>query len=402
MAKDWAGDVKKFVPDADDGVIAGIVRYCGIALQNVDSSLVSYTDPVELGRVRENFLKKKLALTDSDEVLDAAIAKVGERMKGVNFKNRVTVYYLLLEHLGLTHIFAKAGTAAATPVAAGGGNAAIGLVAGAGAAVAAGAAASVGAVKDVAGNVGDAASAGVDAVKSTVGNVAGVAAAGAAAVAAGAAASVDAVASKVGDVAAGLKSVASAPLGLIDGNRKGGLGWLWWLLLGLLALALIWWFFLRAKPEVTPVATTTTTEMTVPAMDDANATAANSTTPVETAAIPDGAGIVSEMRDGKPVVKVYFDTAKADVVPAFGPAAVALKTYLDAHAGSGLGVSGYNDSTGNAAANAVLSKRRADAVKAALVAATIPETAIALVKPEASTDTKTTNAEARRVEVFIK
>lgn len=27
MAEDWAVDVKKYVPDADDGVIAAIVKY---------------------------------------------------------------------------------------------------------------------------------------------------------------------------------------------------------------------------------------------------------------------------------------------------------------------------------------------------------------------------------------
>ena len=32
MAEDWAADVKKYVPSADDKAIAGIVRYCGIAL----------------------------------------------------------------------------------------------------------------------------------------------------------------------------------------------------------------------------------------------------------------------------------------------------------------------------------------------------------------------------------
>ena len=97
MAQDWAENVKKYVPGADDDIIAGIVRYCGIALQKRDSSLVSMTDPTETGRVRENFLKKKLGLTDSDDILDAAIAGVGEIMKGENFKNRVTVYYLLAE-----------------------------------------------------------------------------------------------------------------------------------------------------------------------------------------------------------------------------------------------------------------------------------------------------------------
>lgn len=129
MAQDWAADVKKFVANADDEVITAIVKYCGIALHNQDSSLVSYSDPVELGRVRENFLKKKLGLTQSDADLDAGIAAVGERLKGVNFKNRVTVYYMLLEQFGMMHFFRKGSAAVAgAAAAAGAGAAALGLV----------------------------------------------------------------------------------------------------------------------------------------------------------------------------------------------------------------------------------------------------------------------------------
>ena len=59
---DWSLDVKKYVPDADDTAIDGIIRHCGIALQSRDASLVSFTDKSELERVREKFLKKKLGL----------------------------------------------------------------------------------------------------------------------------------------------------------------------------------------------------------------------------------------------------------------------------------------------------------------------------------------------------
>ncbi len=97
MAQDWLTNVQKYVPDCDEAAVAGIVRYCGIALQNRDSSLVSFGDPAETGRVRDNFLKKKLGRTESDEELDAAIQLVGETMKGESFRNRVTVYYLLAQ-----------------------------------------------------------------------------------------------------------------------------------------------------------------------------------------------------------------------------------------------------------------------------------------------------------------
>jgi len=71
---DWAADVKKYAPNADDAVIAKVVRHCGIALQKADSSLVSFSDQAELDRVKKGFLTKKLEITDSakqDELLAA-------------------------------------------------------------------------------------------------------------------------------------------------------------------------------------------------------------------------------------------------------------------------------------------------------------------------------------------
>lgn len=106
MARDWAADVKKYAGNADDKAISGIVRYCGIALQKADSSLVSFTDREEVARVRDNFLKKKLGLTNSDAEFDQAIKTVADKMKGDRTKNRVTVYYLLAEHFGKLSAFA--------------------------------------------------------------------------------------------------------------------------------------------------------------------------------------------------------------------------------------------------------------------------------------------------------
>lgn len=101
---DWAADVKKYDPHADDAVIAGIVKHCGIALRNADSSLVSFSDPAELGRVKTGFLTKKLEITDA-AAQDAALAAVGETMKGISRKNRVTVYYLLAKNAGKLSLF---------------------------------------------------------------------------------------------------------------------------------------------------------------------------------------------------------------------------------------------------------------------------------------------------------
>jgi len=105
LTKDWAADVKKHVASPDEKAIAGIVRYCGIALKKRDSSLVSFQDNDEVARVRSNFLKKKLGLTGADDELDAAIMVVRDKMKGDRTKNRVTVYYLLAEKFGKLSVF---------------------------------------------------------------------------------------------------------------------------------------------------------------------------------------------------------------------------------------------------------------------------------------------------------
>src|SRR5690242_19443941 len=105
MAENWSADVKKYGPDANEKVIAGIVKYCGIALQKRDSSLVSFTDKEEVARVRNNFLKKKLGLTNSDAELDKVIMLAADKMKDDRTKNRVAVYYLLADHFGKLSMF---------------------------------------------------------------------------------------------------------------------------------------------------------------------------------------------------------------------------------------------------------------------------------------------------------
>lgn len=95
---DYSADVAKYTPTVNEAAVKTIVKYCGIALQNRDSSMVSGTDPKELATVRDGFAAKKLGLTA--EQADAGIVKVLEKMKGERNKSRVTFYYLLAEATG--------------------------------------------------------------------------------------------------------------------------------------------------------------------------------------------------------------------------------------------------------------------------------------------------------------
>lgn len=103
---DHAEDVKKYAATVNAAAIAGIVKHLGIALRSKDSSLVAASDPEELKRVRDGFMKKKLGLTQADAELDAALKEVMTRMAGERNKSRVTVCYLLAEKFGKLGLFA--------------------------------------------------------------------------------------------------------------------------------------------------------------------------------------------------------------------------------------------------------------------------------------------------------
>jgi Protein of unknown function (DUF2853) len=98
--EDYIPNIQKYVAAHDEAAIKGIVRHCGIALTKRDSAHVAFSDPAEVARVREGFMKKKLALTDSDADLDKTLAEIGAKLKGEHNKSRVTVYYLIAEKYG--------------------------------------------------------------------------------------------------------------------------------------------------------------------------------------------------------------------------------------------------------------------------------------------------------------
>ncbi len=95
---DYIENVRSYAPSAQEAAVASIVKYCGIALRNKDSSLVSASDAAELATVRDGFAAKKLGL--SAEAAEAGIAKVVAKMKAEKQKSRVTFYYLLAEATG--------------------------------------------------------------------------------------------------------------------------------------------------------------------------------------------------------------------------------------------------------------------------------------------------------------
>ena len=82
--------------DLSDELIAKVTKGLGPSIHNKDAETVSCSDSSELERVRENFLKKKLALSNSDDELDAAIKEVCEKMGSSNRNKYRALFYALL------------------------------------------------------------------------------------------------------------------------------------------------------------------------------------------------------------------------------------------------------------------------------------------------------------------
>lgn len=103
---------------------------------------------------------------------------------------------------------------------------------------------------------------------------------------------------------------------------------------------------------------------------------------------------------------VLFDTASATLNPGGRQQVQRLSTYLNANPRSTLRIEGHTDSQGSDATNEVLSRRRADAVRAALITAGVDPARVTSVGvgeglPVASNDTPAGRQQNRRVEVVI-
>jgi hydroxylamine reductase (hybrid-cluster protein) len=101
-------EAKKLGLDLSDELIEKVVVGLGPSVYKKASELVSCSQPKELETIRENFLKKKLGLTLSDEVLDAAIKEVCEILGSSNrAKKRVHFYALLVKKFNKEDIYDK-------------------------------------------------------------------------------------------------------------------------------------------------------------------------------------------------------------------------------------------------------------------------------------------------------
>lgn len=103
----YAGELRDkcgMAPDMD--LLTRVTVGLGPAIYNPDACTVAGTDPEEMGRIRRNFLMRKLGLPDGPD-LDAGMERAIEIYGRSNrAKHRAVVYYLLTKHFGREVVYA--------------------------------------------------------------------------------------------------------------------------------------------------------------------------------------------------------------------------------------------------------------------------------------------------------
>ncbi|WP_138433511.1 DUF2853 family protein [Winogradskyella algicola] len=102
----YAADLKdKCGVNPDMDLLTKVTVGLGPSIYNADSSTVSGSDESELKTVKNNYLIKKLGLSESDD-LDGAIASVMDKYGQSNRnKYRAVVYYLLCTHFNKASVY---------------------------------------------------------------------------------------------------------------------------------------------------------------------------------------------------------------------------------------------------------------------------------------------------------
>lgn len=91
--------------DLDTDLLRKVTRACGPSIYNADSETIAATQPAELTTVRNNFLIKKLGLSDGpklDEGMNAVLDTYG---RGDRNKYRAVIYYMLTKHFGKESVY---------------------------------------------------------------------------------------------------------------------------------------------------------------------------------------------------------------------------------------------------------------------------------------------------------
>ena len=99
LIEKYAADIKnKFGETPDMDLLTKVAIGLGPAIYNLDASKVSGSDDKELQTVKNNFLMKKLGLSDSPQLMEAINSVIDKYGRSDKNKHRAVIYYQLARH----------------------------------------------------------------------------------------------------------------------------------------------------------------------------------------------------------------------------------------------------------------------------------------------------------------
>jgi Protein of unknown function (DUF2853) len=91
--------------DPDMELLIKVTIGCGPSIYDADASTVASTQEHELETVKDNFLIKKLGLSDGPELMAAINKAIETYGKSERNKYRAVVYYMLTRHFGKDAVY---------------------------------------------------------------------------------------------------------------------------------------------------------------------------------------------------------------------------------------------------------------------------------------------------------
>ncbi len=102
----YAEDLKgKCGMDPDMELLTKVTIGCGPAIYDADASTVAASQEGELETVKNNFLIKKLGLSDGPELMEAINKAMETYGMSERNKYRAVVYYMLTKHFGKESVY---------------------------------------------------------------------------------------------------------------------------------------------------------------------------------------------------------------------------------------------------------------------------------------------------------
>lgn len=102
---DYIKHLEEIEANHDMDLLRKVAKGLGPSIYNRDASTVSGSDDKELETVKNNFLIKKLGLSESDDLMGAINKVIDTYGRSKSNKYRAVVYYLLTKHFKKENVY---------------------------------------------------------------------------------------------------------------------------------------------------------------------------------------------------------------------------------------------------------------------------------------------------------